>query len=116
MGTLRLGFAQPQPVGTLSRSSISGLWAHLQGGICLASGARKPLWQLQRSARGLVREFPHTREQRVDRVGFTVVGSWWSSIKIREHREGLRPMDCSSLPSSRDNLEPSKGIKSEESL
>lgn len=105
-----------QSVGTPSRSSISGLWMHLQGGVCPVPGARKPLWQLQHSARGLVRDFPHTRERRVDCVGFTVVWSWWSSIKIREHREGLRPMDCSSLPSSRDNLEPIKGIKFEESL
>lgn len=61
--------------------------------------------------------FPsHQGAPRVDCVGFTAAWSWWSSIKIREHREGLRPMDCSSLPSSRDNLEPIKGIKSEEEV
>lgn len=48
---------------------------------------------------------------RVDYTVFMAVLSWWSSIKIREHREGLRPMDCSSLPSSRDNFNPSKCIK-----
>lgn len=58
----------------------------------------------------------HQGAPRVDCVGFTAVWSSWSSIKIREHREGLRPMDCSSLPSSRDNLEPIKGIKSEEEV
>lgn len=56
--------------------------------------------------------FIHTRE----RLGwgmlvFTAVVSWRSSVKQWEYREGLRPMDCSSLPRSRDNFNPIKHIK-----
>jgi len=56
--------------------------------------------------------FPsHQGALRVDYVGFTAAYSWRSGIKIWERREGLRPTDCSSLPSSRDKFDPIKCIK-----
>lgn len=109
------GFAHAQPVGTLSKSIISQLCPALDtsaGRVLPSSWCQEASVAAVMLSEGSGEGFPsHQGALRVDYVGFTAVLSWWSSIKIREHREGLRPMDCSSLPSSRDNFDPIKCIK-----
>lgn len=97
---------------TKASSHSSALhWIHLPGGFCLPPGAKKPLWQLWCSVRDLERGFPsHQGALGVGYVVFMAVRSWWSCIKIWQRREGLRPMDCSSLPSSKGNFHPIKWI------
>lgn len=82
------------------------------GHICRA-GFAFSRWQEASVAAVTLREGPASQRGalRAHCAGFTAVLSWWSAIKIREHREGLRPMDCSSPPSSRDNFNPSKRVK-----
>lgn len=112
---LRLGFCTPQPVGTLSKSIDSQLCPALDtsaGRVLPSSWCQEASVAAVTLSEGSGEGRPsHQGALRVDYVGFTAVLSWWSSIKIREHREGLRPMDCSSLPSSRDNFDPVKCIK-----
>lgn len=112
---LWLGLCNPQPGGTLSKEHHPTLLPTLG-----TSAGRVPpsSWCQEGSLAAVTlsevssKGFIHTRE----RLGwvvlvFTAAVNWWSSVKQWEYREGLRPMDCSSMPRSRDNLNTIKHIK-----
>lgn len=100
--------------GTPSKSIISRLC------LTLDASARRVLpssWCQEASAAAVVLSEgsgggvpSHQGALSVDYVVFMAVSSWWSCIKMRQRREGWRPMDCSSLPSSRVNFHPVKWI------
>lgn len=108
---LWLGFCAPPAWGdTKQEHHLTAL--PCAGHIC-RQGFAFSRWQEASVAAVTLSEGPaaHQGAPRVDYTVFMAVLRWCSTIKIREHREGLRPMDCSSLPSSRDNFNPSKCIK-----